>query len=62
MPAFCFILSYMLSVVLCLAVAIMLLWHLWGIAKGETSVEAQDHEIYRKVAKERGEVSLFSLC
>lgn len=46
----------MLSVVMCLAVLIMLLWHLWGIARGETSVEAQDHSIYRKVAKDRGEV------
>ncbi|KAL4064210.1 DHHC palmitoyltransferase-domain-containing protein [Scleroderma yunnanense] len=55
MPAFGFLMSYMLSIVLCLAVFIMLVWHIWGIAKGETSVEAQDHEIYRKVAKERGE-------
>lgn len=54
-PAFCFLMSYMLSIVLCLAVFIMLLWHIWGIAKGETSVEAQDHEIYRKIAKDRGE-------
>lgn len=52
--------SYMLSIVLCLAVFIMLLWHIWGIAKGETSVEAQDHEIYRKIAKDRGEVSAFA--
>lgn len=34
----------------------MLAYHLWGIAHGETSVEGQDHDIYRKVAKERGEV------
>lgn len=54
-PAFCFLMSYMLSIVLCLAVFIMLLWHIWSISKGETSVEAQDHEIYRKIAKERGE-------
>ncbi|KAG6328269.1 hypothetical protein ID866_10819 [Astraeus odoratus] len=54
-PSFCFIGTYVLSVVLCLAVLIMLLWHIWGIASGETSVESQDHEIYRKVAKERGE-------
>jgi len=53
--------SYMLSIVLCLAVFIMLLWHIWSISKGETSVEAQDHEIYRKIAKERGEVSVFTL-
>ena len=58
MPQLCFILIYILSIVLCLAVAIMLLWHLWSVCKGETSVEGQDHEVYRNVAKERGDVSL----
>jgi palmitoyltransferase len=48
---------YILSVVLGLAVGIMFGWHVWcGVAAAETSVEAQDHEVYRKVAKERGEV------
>ncbi|KIJ60372.1 glycosyltransferase family 2 protein [Hydnomerulius pinastri MD-312] len=55
LPQLCFILTYMLSVVLCIAVAIMLLWHLWGITRGETSVEAQDHGVYRKVAEGRGD-------
>lgn len=50
---------YILSVVLCLAVGIMGGYHLWSIAQGETSVEAQDHEVYRKKAKERGEVCSF---
>lgn len=53
--------SYLLSVVICIAVLIMLLWHLWGIAHGETSVEAQDHAVYRKIAKGRGEVREFFL-
>ncbi|KAH7903924.1 DHHC palmitoyltransferase-domain-containing protein [Hygrophoropsis aurantiaca] len=52
-PALAFILTYMLSVVLCLAVGIMLAWHVWGVARGETSVEAQDHEVYRRVATAR---------
>ncbi|KAH0833003.1 hypothetical protein J3R83DRAFT_11986 [Lanmaoa asiatica] len=56
MPQFCFIISYILSAVICMAVLIMLLWHLWGVARGETSVEAQDHAVYRKIAEERGEV------
>ncbi|KAH7884266.1 DHHC palmitoyltransferase-domain-containing protein [Phlebopus sp. FC_14] len=54
-PSLCFIIVYMLSVVVCFAVTIMLLWHLWGVARGETSVEMQDHDVYRKMAKERGE-------
>ncbi|KII85268.1 hypothetical protein PLICRDRAFT_45462 [Plicaturopsis crispa FD-325 SS-3] len=54
-PEVVFLMEYILSVVLCLAVGIMLLWHLWSIALGETSVEAQDHDVYRRVAKERGD-------
>jgi palmitoyltransferase len=48
-------LSYILSGVLSFAVGIMLVWNLWSIAWGETSVEGQDHDQYRKMAKERGE-------
>ncbi|KDQ52698.1 hypothetical protein JAAARDRAFT_183961 [Jaapia argillacea MUCL 33604] len=54
-PALAFILTYILSGVLFLAVGIMLSWHLWGIVNGETSVESQDHEVYRKIAKGRGD-------
>ncbi|THH31492.1 hypothetical protein EUX98_g2690 [Antrodiella citrinella] len=39
----------------CFAVTIMTAWHIYGIACGETSVESQDNEHYRKVAKRRGE-------
>lgn len=61
MPQLGFIISYILAVVMCIAVFIMLLWHLWGVVRGETSVEAQDHSFYRKNAKERGEVREFLL-
>jgi palmitoyltransferase len=56
-PAVAFMLTYILSAVLCLAVGIMLMYHLWSIASGVTSVEAHDHEEYRKQARARGEVS-----
>lgn len=55
-PAVAFILSYILCLAIGLAVAIMFVWALWGVAVGETSVESQDFEYYRRVAKERGEV------
>jgi len=55
-PQLAYILTYMLSVVICIAVFIMLCWHLWGIARGETTVEAQDHEVYKRIAKDRGDV------
>lgn len=57
MPQVSFILMYILCAVLCLAVGIMMTWHLWGVVKGETSVESQDHDVYRNVAKQRGDVS-----
>jgi len=46
---------YILSIVLCLAVGVMGGYHLWSTSHGETSVEAQDHEVYRKRAKERSQ-------
>jgi len=53
-PVFAFSLFYILSVVLCLAVGIMMSYHMWGVCKAETSVDSHDHSVYRKVAKERG--------
>jgi hypothetical protein len=41
-----------------LAVGIMCSYHLWTVAHGETTVESQDHEVYRKMAKARNEVRL----
>ena len=52
-----FTLIYILACVLGFAVGIMLAWHLWTISIGETSVESHDHEVYRRYAKDRGQVS-----
>ena len=48
--------SYRLAIVICFAVTVMGASNLYGIALGETSVEAQDHAQYRKIARGRGEV------
>ncbi len=32
-------------------------YHIYGVACGETTVESQDHEYYRRMARGRGEVS-----
>jgi hypothetical protein len=55
-PEIAFIFFYVLSAVLCIAVGIMLTWNLWTISLGETTVESEDHDYYRKVARDRGEV------
>lgn len=49
---------YILAVVMFFAVGIMGAFHLRSVSRGETSVEAQDHETYHTRAKSRGEVSL----
>ncbi|KAF5374532.1 hypothetical protein D9615_009074 [Tricholomella constricta] len=54
-PEIAYIITYLLSVVICLAVGIMLSYHLYSISWAETSVEGQDHEVYRRKAKSRGE-------
>ena len=38
------------------AILIMFGWHLWSIGHGETSVEVQDNDQYRKIARSRGQV------
>jgi len=55
LPAISFLLVYILATVLGFAVTVMGLWHVWSVASGETSVEGQDHEHYRRIAKGRGE-------
>ncbi|THV00081.1 hypothetical protein K435DRAFT_935660 [Dendrothele bispora CBS 962.96] len=55
-----YLLTFILFCVLCFAVGIMCIIALWSIKKGETSVEVQDHEIYRKVALSRGEALINS--
>ncbi|KAI9000464.1 zf-DHHC-domain-containing protein [Trametes punicea] len=59
-PPMAFLLTYLLAVVLLLAVSVMAGWHLYMVASGETSVESQDHEQYRKVAAQRGETFINS--
>ncbi|KAJ3567662.1 hypothetical protein NP233_g6217 [Leucocoprinus birnbaumii] len=54
-PEVFFAMIYILALVLFFAVSIMGGYHLWSVANGETSVEAQDHEVYRSQAKRRGE-------
>ncbi|KAI0635541.1 DHHC palmitoyltransferase-domain-containing protein [Trametes polyzona] len=54
-PPMAFLLSFILAVVLFMAVSAMAGWHLYMVASGETSVETQDHEQYRKIAKQRNE-------
>ena len=48
-------LSYILAFVMFFAVTIMAAYHFLSITSAETSVESQDHEQYRKIAKGRGE-------
>ncbi|KAI0707044.1 zf-DHHC-domain-containing protein [Earliella scabrosa] len=55
MPPMAFLLTYILATVLCMAVSAMASYHLYMVANGETSVESQDHEQYRRVARDRGE-------
>ncbi|KAH9924107.1 DHHC palmitoyltransferase-domain-containing protein [Amylocystis lapponica] len=54
-PQMAFLLMYILAAVMCMAVSAMAGWHLWSVACGETSVESQDHEQYRRIARSRGE-------
>ncbi|KAK6996479.1 Palmitoyltransferase [Favolaschia claudopus] len=54
-PQIAFIMTYILAAVMALAVGIMCAFHLWGVAHGETTVEGQDFEVYRRMAKSRGE-------
>ncbi len=60
MPPLAFLLSFILAAVMCMAVSAMASYHIYMIANGETSVESQDHEQYRRVARDRGEVSFAS--
>ena len=51
-----YITEFALSSVIGFAILIMFGWHLWTVGQGETSVEAQDNEQYRKIARSRGQV------
>jgi len=54
-PEFIYSLIYTLSGVLGFAVAVMLAFHVWTLLASETTVEAQDHDAYRRRAAEREE-------
>ena len=43
------------------SILIMFGWHLWSIGQGETSVEVQDNDQYRKIARSRGQVRLSTI-
>lgn len=53
-PGTCFVLVYILAVALAFAVGVMLLWQLYLISRGETTVENYDNARYVEVAKRRG--------
>ncbi|THV00116.1 hypothetical protein K435DRAFT_776752, partial [Dendrothele bispora CBS 962.96] len=59
-PVIAYLLTFILSCVLCFAVGDMLIVALWSVMKGETSVEVQDHEISGKVPLSRGEAFINS--
>lgn len=61
-PQVIFLLIYIISLALGLAVGAMLSWHLYLISKGQTTVENHDFATYRKLAKNRGEVGTTSVC
>ncbi|KAF7291325.1 Palmitoyltransferase [Mycena indigotica] len=54
-PSTIFLLIYILAAVMSLAVGIMVGFHLRTVANGETTVESQDNDVYRKMAKSRAE-------
>jgi FlaG/FlaF family flagellin (archaellin) len=56
-----YVLSYVLALVLSIAVGVMLAWHISSIARGETTVESHDHNLYRRTARARGEASEHSV-
>ncbi|KAG0696871.1 hypothetical protein DFH29DRAFT_857566 [Suillus ampliporus] len=55
MPQLAYILTYTLSVVLCIVVFVMLCWHLWGVSCGDYRRGIEDHEVYKRIAKDRGD-------
>jgi len=54
-PEFVYVTEFALSCVIGFAILIMFGWHLWSIGQGETSVEVQDNDQYRKIARSRGQ-------
>lgn len=54
-PEMAFVIIYILCLALGLAVSVMLLWNLYQIGQGVTTVEGYDHGIYADRARSRGE-------
>jgi hypothetical protein len=59
-PELAYSVVYIICAVMWVIVGIMLMWHLAGIARGETAVEAQDHDVYRDLADTRGQVRVLA--
>lgn len=53
-----FTLIYILSAAIGMAVPVLLAWHVYLVARGETSIEAHDNEYFTKRAKEQDLVGL----
>ena len=53
-PKLAFMLIYIMSIALGVAIGAILAWHLWLIMTGQTTVENHDASHYRGVAKKRG--------
>ncbi|CAD6909088.1 unnamed protein product [Tilletia laevis] len=49
------LLSLLVCALMGFAVATMLLWHMFMVGKGETTVESHDNGYYRKLARRRGQ-------
>ncbi|THU96389.1 hypothetical protein K435DRAFT_892754 [Dendrothele bispora CBS 962.96] len=56
-----FLLTFILSYVSCVTVGITLIISFWSVMKGKALVEAQDHEIYKKVALSRAFINSYDL-
>jgi palmitoyltransferase len=46
----------MLAIVMALAIGIMCDFHLWTVVHSKTTVDSQDHDTYRRMAKAWNEV------
>jgi palmitoyltransferase len=56
-----YVILYILCLALGLAVSVMLLWNVYQIGQGVTTVEGYDYGVYSDRAKERGEVNQSAL-
>lgn len=59
-PKLAFMLIYIICIALGFAIGSMLVWHLWLISRGQTTVESHDASHYKNVAKNRGGAAVSS--